>query len=71
MLSKRRNPGSNVHKEHQNVSCEDHMLYNIEIILAAMMTAQTVKQAVVVVAKKTMLRLILKEATLSEVALVD
>jgi len=47
------------------------MLYNIEIILAAMMTAQTVKQAVVVVAKKTMLRLILKEATLSEVALVD
>ena len=47
------------------------MLYNIEIILAAMMTAQTVKQAVVVVAKKTMLKLILKEAMLSEVALVD
>ena len=47
------------------------MLYNIEIILATMMTAQTVKQAVVVVAKKTRLKLILKEATLSEVALVD
>jgi hypothetical protein len=36
-----------------------------------MMTAQIVEQAVVAVAKKTMLRLILKEATLSEVALVD
>jgi hypothetical protein len=36
-----------------------------------MTTAQTVEQAVAVVAKKTMSRLTLMEAMLSEVALVD
>ena len=47
------------------------MLYTVEAIWLAMTTARTVEQAVAVVAKKTMSRLILKEAMLPEVALVD
>jgi hypothetical protein len=47
------------------------MLYTVEVIWLAMTTARTVEQAVAVVAKKTMSRLIPKEAMLPEVALVD
>lgn len=47
------------------------MLYTVEVIWSAMTTAQTVEQAVAVVAKKTTLTLILKEAMLPEVALAD
>jgi len=58
--------------QHKRSSCEDyHMLYTVEVIWLAMTTARTVEQAVAVVAKKTMSRLILKEAMLPEVALVD